>query len=99
MNYTDLVAFEAKIRVPVNEVTAYGEYRGALYYTIAEWEALTIVNLMAQKRSRLDAWIAYVKAKSQIVTPDQTEAQLMVEEASLEEQLRRVKEKLVKIRM
>lgn len=57
---------EVKIQVLIKEQ----EYQDALYYSPADWDLKTEVELNAEKQKRYDDWKKFVEEESKKVTPE-----------------------------
>jgi hypothetical protein len=52
---------DVRIQVPIKAQTEVGEYNSALYFTPAEYAALTQEQIDAMKQARVSAWVEAVK--------------------------------------
>jgi len=49
------------VQVKIKEETPEGQYNDSLYYTADEWAAKTLADIEADKKARVDKWLATVR--------------------------------------
>lgn len=60
---------DIRIQVPIEQTTPYGTFHDALYFTPAEYAALTEADIEALKQARVDAWVAAVSTPRKPAEP------------------------------
>ncbi len=65
---------EVRIQVIFREETLYGTYQDALWFSQAEYDALTPEALAAMKQARIDNWIKVVTTSVVEPTAEESEA-------------------------
>lgn len=81
------------VQVRFKEKTEVGEYNDALYFTQAEYQAKSQIEIDALKQARVNNWVNAVKNPPVFVEPTKTE--LQAQKAELETQLAEVNSKLL----
>jgi len=83
-----------RIQVRFSEQTKYGTFTDALYFTQAEYDAISPEDINAQIQDRVANYIAAVEAPGQDVQP--SKAELQAAKAELEAQVSDLNEKISK---
>ena len=88
IDHEGIVEKKVEIIFHIREKTPYGNYNDSLYYSFADWAALTEVDLAAAVTARVDKWIAVVTNPPPPRVP--TEEELINAKEYVLEQLRQV---------
>ena len=78
---------EIRVQIKFKENTKYGIFTDALYFTQAEFDALTIDDLKVKKKEHTDKWVYFVETESKKESPPPTEEELLAQQAELQAQL------------
>ena len=85
----------ARVQVLISELTPYGQFNDALYYTTEEFEALKDEDVEAAKQERIDAWVAGQEAQKDKVAP--TEEEPLAKKTALEDTVAEAQEEIAAI--
>ena len=78
---------DVRVQVLIEAKTSEGTFKDALYYTKAEFDALSDAQVASLKAARVTAWVAAVQAAKQAPPPVVTKEDLQAEKAQLEARL------------
>ncbi len=90
----DLNAEGVFIQVRINEETSVGSFSDAVTYTASDYDAMKDADVDADKQARIDAYVAFIEAQSQLVTPEPTDEQLLAEKQAHEARIAEIDAKL-----
>ena len=80
-----------KIQVQFTQTTEFGEYSDAIYFSPAEYEALTEEELTALQNERVANWIQTIKDSQVVVEP--TDEELLAEKTAIEQQIAQLEDR------
>lgn len=86
-----------RVQVIVEAKTPEGNFRDAIYYSKAEFDALSDAQVQADKAARVTAWVAAVQAaKTAPPPPEPTKAELQAQLDELTKQVADIQAKIAK---
>lgn len=78
------------VQVKIKEQTELGEFSDALYFTLAEFNNLTEVDLQEAIKVRVNKWVTFVKKQKNIIPIKPTMEELEAKKLKLEIELNQI---------
>ena len=79
----DLTQKDVFVQVRIREETSEGQFNDSLYFTLAQFSALSDANLQVKKQERVNNWVNLVKESKTAIPIEPTKEELAAQKERL----------------